>query len=205
MCDRRWAVNLSVFVLAILGACSAGAPSDHHFRTKLAVVERDVVDLTSIFDLLHSRMFCEVFRHPTAYRQEILDILEAKDATETQKLIAALAAQTEPPDELRVFWRHVLALRRQNRISERVFQYAAFPDFDWSVTLPCSHSTKEVGEILGEMRQLDVSRDLKDLITQSQSGQMCTEIKRRRRQGILNSESVVESLQKNTGTCIGKD
>jgi hypothetical protein len=105
------------------------------FAARIERIQSQARDLTWLGALFRSPEFVEVYSQPPEFREQALQLLRAPDASEPQKIIAALSMQKLPLPELVEFSEQVLRYLESGLLSERVFERAVFPTWDWNTSL----------------------------------------------------------------------
>lgn len=105
------------------------------FIARIARIKAAIGDLTWTGGLLAYEDFTEVHARPEAYLDQALDALRRGGAGEQEKIIIALSMQKLPLPELVRFSEQVLKDLEAGLVSERVFEHAVFPTYDWNTAL----------------------------------------------------------------------
>jgi hypothetical protein len=191
------AIQLILLSLVMANSfCKDSASVETHDSIALTLViiaERDVVDLTSEYDLLRSKSFLTILENPKEYVEEIKSILKRTDVSDQQKHIAVLSVQSLPFPEAIIFWRYIIDLRLSNKISDNIARIALFPDFEWNTLLAENYQNPEVESLLLKIeRSRDFSESSRELAGLIRTGEIAEEIVERRRDGILRKISIAD-------------
>lgn len=98
-------------------------------------IEEQITDLTHAGALLGCPEFLEVYAQPEGHLEDALRVLRTPEVSEVQKTIAALSMQRLPLQKFVEFSEQVLGSLEAGRVSERVFETAVFPTYDWNTML----------------------------------------------------------------------
>ncbi len=121
---------------------------------KIERIEKQVVDLTWLGALLETNDFREIYKHPETYYTAICKFLADQDRTEQQKIIAALSMQKLELGKYLDLADYALRLIEANRISQRVFDAAVFPTYDWDTKIVENYKHPRVRRFLNREQSL---------------------------------------------------
>lgn len=114
-------------------------------------VEEAIGDLTWAGGLFRYPEFTEVHSRPEAHLDGALQALKSTSATEQQKIIVALSMQKLPLAAFLRFSGHALEYLEAGLISDKVFERAVFPTYDWNTLLAENYADPAVQRFLGRV------------------------------------------------------
>ena len=103
--------------------------------TRVKDIAARIKDLTHPGALLGYPEFVEVFIEPERHLSEALEVLAAPEPTEIEKTIGGLAMQRLPLASFVTFAEQALSHLESARLTERVFDGAVFPTYEWNTAL----------------------------------------------------------------------
>jgi len=119
--------------------------------TRLRRIEEQITDLTHAGALLGCPEFVEVYSQPEAHVEGVLEALRAPETSELHKAIAALSMQRLPLQKFVEFSERILGSRETGLVSERVFDIAIFPTYDWNTMLAENYADPAVRRLLNRI------------------------------------------------------
>jgi hypothetical protein len=121
------------------------------YMARIERIHQGVQDLTWTGGLFRNEDFREIHAHPEQHLDAALDALRSADVAEPQKVIVALSMQKLPLEALVRFSERVLDDLEAGHISERVFEQAVFPTYDWNTALEEHYDDGAVQRLLARV------------------------------------------------------
>lgn len=120
----------------------------HALLTRVGAIAARIRDLTHPGGLLGYPEFVEVFLEPERYLDEALELLAGPEPTEIEKAIVALAMQRLPLSSFVAFAEQALRGLESGVLTERVFDTAVFPTYEWNTVLAENFADPAVRRLL---------------------------------------------------------
>lgn len=131
---KKYHIGILIMTL-LLSACLHEKSNSESYFNQVQGIEREIVDLTSEFDLVRIEKFVNIWKNPSKYRESSLALLQDKNATEIEKKIAILSMQKLSLDEYVDYCLKILVFRKEGLVSQYVLACALFPAYEWNTQL----------------------------------------------------------------------
>ena len=107
----------------------------NELAARIARLKMAIGDLTWMGILLVNPEFTEVHSCPEVHLGEALAALPTDAIGEQERIMVVLSMQALPLPRFVDFAEHVLRYLEAGSLSQRVFEWAVFPSYDWSTTV----------------------------------------------------------------------
>lgn len=98
----------------------------------LTMIEKDIIDLTSIGDLVSNENFIQLCSFAQSNVSQFFMFLESELVTEQRKIILIMAAHTLPKEKFIEFFNHGCNLYVENKLNKNELLYLLVPGNDWN-------------------------------------------------------------------------
>ena len=145
------------------------------FESKIALIERKIIDLTSPNDLIKITEFNELVKQVSFSNNVVYSFVSDSNKSEQQKRIAIYALRDLDFESYLNFFEKCLLLYQKKQLTDNVIMTVLSPGIRWNCTIIKNYKDKRVTRLLKNNLE-GMSEEMKEVFKYTLSGEIWTSI-----------------------------
>jgi hypothetical protein len=154
--------------------------NESSYKTKIELIERKVIDLTSPNDLLLVKEFNELSNVAEQYLDSALFFIKDTDQSVQKKMIVIFSLKKVSFENYLIFFKNCVDIFKKGDIEEFLLALVLNPGYNWNYKIIKNYNNKYVVKILNELKsEKSLSKEMKYIIDFTLKGYLWMEVEER--------------------------